>query len=88
MRGALPVDAALADRGSAAAVGAVSSEETTYSSPEMRDYLAPLNITQTMTVEATPAVAEKAAAHPIGDAADQENDSVANSQSLLAPSSA
>ncbi len=88
MRGALPVDAAIADSGGAAALDAARPIETTYSSPEMRDYLAPLNITQTMTVEATPAVAEKAAAHPIGDAADQENDSVANSQSLLAPSSA
>ena len=86
MRGALPVDAALADRGSAAAVGAVSSEETTYSSPEMRDYLAPLITMQPEPIETT--VARKAIASSISISADQKNDTVANSQSLLTPSSA
>ena len=86
MRGALPVDAAIADSGGAAALDAASPIETPYSSPEMRDYLAPLITMQPEPIETT--VARKAIASSISISAYQKNDTVANSQSLLTPSSA
>ena len=83
IRGHAPVVAAPADR-----VGAASPDEATYSSPEMREYLAPLTTARTDSVEAAPATVEMKSVHSAGVYADKENHPAATSQSLLAPSCA